>query len=74
MPDSNRNIACDPSIHIIECDDWVAVYRDGVRVHQNHSCSLREGLQALSMSFTCEYIEDDPREVDLSDRFPKRLG
>lgn len=37
------------SIEIRSCDDWVAVYRDGVKVFENHSCSLADGLRALGM-------------------------
>lgn len=46
-------------IEIRETDDWIAVYKDGEKVWDNHSCPLRQGLEALGIEF---------RYVDLYDR------
>ena len=38
-------------IEIRSCDDWVAVYKDRRKVLENHSCGIREGLEALGIPF-----------------------
>ena len=38
-------------ITIRDCDDWVAVYKDGQKVWENHSCSISDGLEALGIEF-----------------------
>lgn len=57
------------TIHLLECDDWVAVYSDGHKVWENHSCSLRDGLEAVGIPFTREYIEDTT-DVEFPERLP----
>ena len=46
------------TIEIRHCDDWIAVYKDGRKVEEGHSCDLRRGLRALGIEF---------RDVDLDD-------
>jgi hypothetical protein len=66
-----------PAIHIRTCDDWVAVYKDGVKVEENHSVSLRQGLEALGIEF--EHVDLDDQMDDLGnlkgggDPFPETL-
>lgn len=60
-------------IHIIACDDWMALYKDGVRVEQGHSISLMTGLTALGIPITETWLNADPFEVDLTGEFPERL-
>lgn len=43
------------SIEIREVDDWVAVYKDGRKVWENHSCNLKDGLRALGIEF--KYVD-----------------
>ena len=38
-------------ITIRHCDDWVAVYKDGQKVEENHSVPLEFGLRALGIEF-----------------------
>jgi len=52
------------NIEIRECDDWVAVYKDGHLVEQNHSVSLTRGLDALGIDFTHDYFDDDEMDFD----------
>lgn len=47
-----------PAIHIRTCDDWIAVYKDGKKVFDNHSCHLPEGLEALDVPFKIEDLDD----------------
>jgi hypothetical protein len=66
-------------IEILTADDWVAVYKDGERVWNNHSCPLEAGLEALGIPYTSEDLDpllDDIGELkDGSGRdpFPERL-
>jgi hypothetical protein len=66
-------------ITIIEVDDWVQVYKDGKTVWANHSCPLREGLEALGIPFEHKYYDDgeyDDVTIELpdgSDVFPEEL-
>lgn len=64
-------------IEIRSCDDWVAIYKDGERVWQNHSCSIREGLEALGIVFQdvdlYDKVDDCSSLPDGSDPFPERL-
>lgn len=50
-----------PQITIRTCDDWVAVYKDGRKVFENHSCSLATGLRELGIDH--EYVDLDG-EID----------
>lgn len=67
-----------PRIDIRTCDDWVAVYKDGVRVWDNHSCPLRDGLEALGIPFVERDFHDE-MDYDLGvlkngeDAFPEKL-
>lgn len=64
-------------IVVRQCDDWVAVYKDGEKVWDNHSCPITEGLRALGIEF--EYVDlfdevDDLGQLpDGSDPFPEKL-
>lgn len=66
------------SITIRTCDDWVAVYKNGHKVWENHSCPLEEGLRALGIDY--ERIDlDDQMDTyatmrDGSDPFPENLN
>lgn len=65
-------------VEIRSCDDWVAVYRDGVKVFENHSCSLADGLRALGILFVeadlDEKVDEDGYMLDDgSHAFPDRL-
>lgn len=68
-----------PSITIRGCDDWVAVYKDGVKVWSNHSCSIKDGLEALGIPFEERYFEPEEMNewgdslADGTDPFPKVL-
>lgn len=63
-----------PKIDIIACDDWIALYRDGIKIEEGHSISLMTGLTALGISVTEKWLSADPYTVDLSDCFPERLS
>lgn len=57
-------------ITITECDDWMAIYKDGRRVWNTHSCGIKEGLEALGIEF--DHI--DQYDVDPEDaQFPELL-
>lgn len=64
-------------IQIRTADDWVAVYKDGERVWNTHSCPLRDGLEALGIDFEHEDLDDRLDDwgnmPDGSDPFPARL-
>jgi hypothetical protein len=45
-------------ITIRHCDDWIAVYKDGQKVWENHSCSIRDGLEALGIDFEDQDYHD----------------
>lgn len=38
-------------VEIRHADDWIAVYKNGEKVWENHSCGIREGLRALGIEF-----------------------
>lgn len=64
-------------IDLRSCDDWIAVYKDGAKVFENHSCGLREGLRALGVPF--ESVELEVDDITLTtpegeDAFPEKLG
>jgi len=51
-------------IHIRKCDDWIAVYEDGVMQMQGHSLEFEDGLNLLAeyiddLEITREYLEGD---------------
>lgn len=55
-------------ITITEYDDWIALYKDGGRVWNTHSCGIIEGLEALGIEF--DYINQcnvDPRDVQFTE-------
>lgn len=64
-------------IVIRTCDDWVAVYKDGQKVEENHSVPLTQGLRALGIDF--EHVDlDDQVDClgampDGSDPFPEAI-
>ncbi len=66
-------------INIRECDDWVAVYKDGKKVWENHSCSLKDGLDSLGIYFEHVYFEFSEMNEwgdllkDGSDPFPEEI-
>ncbi len=64
-------------IQIRHADDWVAVYKDGVRVVNEHSCPLDRGLEALDISFESICLDDQLDEYgnmkDGEDPFPERI-
>jgi hypothetical protein len=66
-----------PRITIRHCDDWVAVYKDGQKVEENHSCSIFAGLKALGLHF--EQVDVDGQMDDMgnmadgTDPFPARV-
>ena len=68
-----------PSIEIRACDDWIAVYKDGVKVWNNHSCPITDGLEALGIPFEQQYFEAEQmnewgdRLADGTDPFPEVL-
>jgi hypothetical protein len=66
------------NITIRECDDWVAVYKDGRKVEEGHSCDLKRGLQALDIDFEHVDLHDDMDYgigalKDGTDAFPEKL-
>lgn len=64
-------------IEIRSCDDWVAIYKDGQQVWQNHSCSIHDGLEALGIEFRNVDLHDKVDDcgclADGTDPFPERL-
>ena len=65
------------TIEIRTCDDWVAVYKDGKRVWNNHSCSLSAGLEALGIDFIDTDLYDQVDDLgslpDGSVPFPEEI-
>lgn len=51
-------------IEIREVDDWTAVYKDGKKVWENHSCPLTEGLRALGIGFDHKVLDEGDFEFD----------
>ena len=64
-------------IEIRECDDWIAVYKDGCKVWENHSCSGKDALEALGIPFRYvdlyDAVDDCGYLADGSDPFPEAL-
>lgn len=62
-------------ITVLNADDWTALYKDGVKVEENHSISLTFGLKALDIEFEEREVEVDDlgNAPDGSDPFPERL-
>lgn len=48
----------DKKIKIIELDDWIQIYINGVIRYQNHSISGTKMLDLLGIKYDYEYIED----------------
>lgn len=59
-------------------DDWIAIYKDGKKVWENHSCDIVDGLQALGIPFEAYDIEaqhpQDAIEANPESFFPEKLG
>ncbi len=39
---------------IVDFDDWVALYKDGVKIMENHSLRLRDVVEEINTG--CEYV------------------
>lgn len=39
---------------VVDFDDWVALYKDGEKIMENHSLSLQDVLEEINTS--CEYV------------------
>lgn len=65
------------NIEIRHCDDWIAVYRDGNKVYENHSCSIRDGLDALEIPYhnadLYEKVDYDGYFSNGESAFPEKL-
>lgn len=67
------------NITIRKADDWVAVYKDGAKVYEGHSCPIDMGLEALGVPCTTVAFDEanewgEPITSDGSDPFPERLS
>ena len=63
-----------PEIVIRSVDDWVAVYKNGRKVWENHSCGIHEGLEALGIPFENIDLDADYDEgCDPLTFFPETL-
>lgn len=66
-------------IDIQTCDDWIALYKDGEKVYEGHSCPLHFGLEALGIEFTSRDLDAEGLDVDSltlpsgEQAFPERL-
>lgn len=64
-------------ITLVQVDDWVAVYNeDGKKVWSNHSCGLKEGLEALGIPFRVLSPEEEDPEYDIENStvfFPQHI-
>ena len=63
-------------IDIRECDDWVALYKDGKKVEEGHSVPLKHALEALGIEFNAVWLEVDEISIttpDGKDAFPEEL-
>lgn len=54
--------------------DWIAVYKDGEKVYENHSCQLHEGLEALGIEFERQEVFPVQREFWVGNEFPETLS
>lgn len=61
------------NIVIRQVDDWIAVYKDGEMVYQNHSCPLTEGLLALGIEFKHDYRDYYNPFESVGEFFPERI-
>lgn len=61
------------SVHIIDSSDgdWIALYKDGVKVAEGHSIYVTEALEVLGIEFTKEEVDVDP--YDPESCFPDKL-
>lgn len=59
-------------IDIRQCDDWIAIYKDGVKIDEGHSCSLARGLELLEIEHSYIYL-DEINEDDPMEDFPETL-
>lgn len=58
----------DFKIEVLRSDDWVAFYKDGMKVHEGHSMRVEEALDALEIPYkTTVDLPCDP------DSFPEHL-
>ena len=58
-------------IDLVDADDWVAVYLDGVVVHQAHSITERQMLDILGIPY--ETHDADQEAVEDAGSFPVRI-
>lgn len=56
-------------IVIRETDDWMALYIDGKLVEQNHSISLRDGLDLLGITYGHQWEDPKTDYDDMQDWF-----
>lgn len=62
-------------ITIAHCDDWLALYKDGKKVYENHSCSLKEGLRYLGIEYEDMNLEAFDEQIsERGDYFPETLS
>lgn len=65
------------AIEVRSCDDWVAIYKDGAKVWENHSCDIVSGLEALGIPFERMSFDTngygEPITYDGSEAFPDTL-
>lgn len=65
-------------ITILEVDDWMALYKDGALLDQNHSIHYRDILDATGVKYEYRWLESDEAASEFGDgeefmEFPERL-
>jgi len=58
-------------IFIAETDDWIAVYRDGEKVWENHSITGQRMLEVLDINFNSKWFDNEEMQ-ELGMSFPEK--
>ena len=66
-----------PEYKVVDFDDWVVLYKDGVSIHQGHD--IPDFVWAKELGATIEYASDDEKIMNAYDEgqvtiFPQTLG
>jgi hypothetical protein len=41
---------------VVDFDDWVALYKDGEKIMENHSLRLQDVIEEMEDDVDCEYV------------------
>lgn len=52
-----------PKVTVVRTDEWAALYRDGVKINEDHQITTEEVLAALGISIKTRWLNSDEFEA-----------